>query len=139
MGWVKVAWVGGSGLEWVGVGRSDLEWVGVVWSGLEHIGVDWSSLEWPGVGWSGLKWVGAQFNKALPYQFCHLFWKSVYFNAAGKVELDNELLKLWGMKKATMSLFYLVTLTGTSFTWDVFSGSSFSSSFNVWSKDVYSK
>ena len=48
----------------------------------------------------------------------------------GKVELDNELLKLWCMKKATMSLFSLINLTGISFIRDVFFGSSFSSSFN---------
>ena len=55
---------------------------------------------------------------------------SAYFNEVGKVELDNELLKLWCMKKATMSLFSLITLTGISFMRDVFFGSSFSSSFN---------
>ena len=43
------------------------------------------------------------------------------------------------MKKATMFLFSLISLTAVSFTWDVFFGSIFSSSFNVWSKDVYSK
>ena len=57
----------------------------------------------------------------------------------GKVELDNELLKLWCMKKATMSLFSLITLTGISFSWDVFFGANFSSSFNVLSMDVYLK
>ena len=55
------------------------------------------------------------------------------------MELDNELLKLWCMKKAITSLFSFVTLTGISLTWDVFFGSSFASSFKVWSKDVYSK
>ena len=35
--------------------------------------------------------------------------------------------------------FSLITLTGVSFTWDAFFGSSFSSSFSVWSEDVYSK
>ena len=39
---------------------------------------------------------------------------SAYFNTVGKVELDNDLLKLWYMKKATMSLFSLITLTGIS-------------------------
>ena len=62
---------------------------------------------------------------------------SSYFNAVGKVELDNDLLKLWCMKKATMSLFSLITFTGISFSWDVFFRSYFSSSFNFWSKDVY--
>ena len=56
---------------------------------------------------------------------------SAYFNEVGKVELDTELLKLWCMKKAAMSLFSLIALTGISFTRDVFFGSSFSSSFNV--------
>ena len=37
---------------------------------------------------------------------------SAYFNAVGKVKLDNELLKLWCMKKVTKSLFSLITLTG---------------------------
>ena len=54
----------------------------------------------------------------------------------GKVELDNELLKV---KKATISSFSLITLTGISFTWDAFFGSNYSSSFKVWSKDIYSK
>ena len=56
-----------------------------------------------------------------------------------KVGLDNELLKLWCIKKATMSIFTLVTLTGISFIWDAFFGSNFFSSFNVWSKHVWSK
>ena len=51
----------------------------------------------------------------------------------------NELLKLWCMKKATMYLFSLITWTRISSTWDVTFGSSFSSSFNVWSKNVYWK
>ena len=38
-----------------------------------------------------------------------------------------------------MSLFSLITLTGISFTWDAFFGSNYSSSFKVWSKDIYSK
>ena len=41
--------------------------------------------------------------------------------------------------KATMFLFSLITLVGVSFTWNVFVEFNFSSSFNVWSKDVYSK
>ena len=34
----------------------------------------------------------------------------VYFNAVRKVELDNELLKLWCMEKATITLFSMITL-----------------------------
>ena len=37
------------------------------------------------------------------------------FQNSGKAELDNELLKLY-LKKATMFLFSLITLTGVSFT-----------------------
>ena len=44
----------------------------------------------------------------------------------GKVEHDNELIKSWFIKRAT-------------FTSDDFFGSAFSSFFNVWAKDVYSK
>ena len=43
------------------------------------------------------------------------------------------------MKKPTIFLFSFITLTGISVTWDVSFRSSFSSSFDVWSKDVYSK
>ena len=64
---------------------------------------------------------------------------SAYFNAVEKVELDKELLKVWCIKKATMSIFYLITWTGIWFIWDAFFGSNFLSSFNVWSKHVYSK
>ena len=39
---------------------------------------------------------------------------SAYFNAVEKVELDNELLRLWYIKKAALSLFSLITLTGIS-------------------------
>ena len=40
-------------------------------------------------------------------------------------------------KKAAMSLFFVNVLTGASFTWDVFFGSDFLSSFDVWSKHPY--
>ena len=42
-------------------------------------------------------------------------------------------------EKYYRSLFSLITLTGLSFSWDVLIGYNFLVSFNVWSKDVYSK